>query len=162
MEEKNNKTNFHNNDEDFLNIVNIQRTYNLKNRIGTRGFLAPEIIFKSKTQGRAVDMWASGVMFLCFLTKRMPVFNLNKFCKITDETIREIQPLIIIYGREKINKIAKKLSIQLYLYFLEVLPYIPEIFNDYTLQNGIEEMIVRTDINEVNFKLIIYRMEKIY
>jgi cell division control protein 7 len=97
-------------DEDLKIIIDIQKSTGLRHRIGTRGFLAPEIIFNAKLQTRAVDIWAAGVIFLGFITKRMPVFNLNRFSKIQDETIKEIIPLIIVFGKEKIIEIAQKYS----------------------------------------------------
>jgi len=91
--------------------MEIQTNNRLIHRIGTRGFLAPEIIFNSKIQTNAVDIWAAGVILLAFGTKRMPVFNLNKFSKIKDEAIKEIVPLLIVFGTDKIIQIAQKYSI---------------------------------------------------
>jgi len=91
-------------------IYEIQRTYNLKNRIGTRGFMAPETIFNSVLQGKGVDIWAAGIILLSFLCKRFPVLNLNKFSPITSEVIKDLIPLIYIFGRNKVNEVAKKLS----------------------------------------------------
>ena len=54
-------------DEDLRIIYEIQRTFNLKNRIGTRGFMAPETLFNSYFQGKPVDLWAIGIIFLSFL-----------------------------------------------------------------------------------------------
>lgn len=97
-------------DEDLKLIYEIQRTYNLRNRIGTRGFMAPETIFNSYMQAKGVDIWAAGVIFLSFLSKRFPILNLNKFSKINNEIVKDLLPLIYIFGRDKINEIAKKLS----------------------------------------------------
>ena len=133
-------------DEDIKTIYEIQKNSALYQRIGTKGFLAPEIIFGSKNQGKQVDIWAAGVIFLCFLAKRMPVFNLNKFSKIQNDTIREIEPLIIVFGIKNILDIAKK---------HDCLMYIPENFNKYTLPNNLENIIERKDIEEVNLIIIL-------
>ena len=45
----------------------------------------------------------------------MPVLNLNKFSKITDETIKELVPLIILFGRDKIVSIAKSFNVNLFI-----------------------------------------------
>jgi serine/threonine protein kinase len=119
--------------------LDIQRN-GLKYRIGTRGFLAPESIFNANIQGKAVDIWAAGVIFLSFLIKRMPVFNMNKFVKIKDETIKELIPLIIVYGRNKIMEIAENFQSSL---------YVPDIFDRFTLANDYESMIERNDVDKV-------------
>ncbi|KAI8053916.1 kinase-like domain-containing protein [Syncephalis plumigaleata] len=44
-------------------------------RAGTRGFRPPEVLLKVEHQTTALDMWAAGVILLCFLTGRYPFFN---------------------------------------------------------------------------------------
>jgi len=103
-------------DPTLFEIINFQNHIGMsKGRIGTRGFLPPEVIFQHKNQTSAVDLWSAGIIFLGFLTQRMPVLNLNKFSKITDETIKELVPLIIIYGREKIIEIAKLFDVNIFI-----------------------------------------------
>jgi serine/threonine protein kinase len=89
-------------------IIHLQKTYNFKNRSGTRGFMPPETIFNWNLQTKSVDIWAAGVILLSFYSKRMPVFNLNKFSPITQECLKEIYPLILVFGREKIMNLLKK------------------------------------------------------
>jgi hypothetical protein len=43
------------------------------------------------------------------------VLNLNKFSKVTDEVLREVIPLIIIFGKEKMIEIAKSYDVNLYI-----------------------------------------------
>ena len=121
-------------------ILDIQKQYGIKNRIGTRGFLAPECIFNYKSQTKAVDIWAAGVIFLCFLIKRFPVFNMNKFSKIKDESLKEIIPLVIVYGFKSIHEISQKFQSGLYF---------PEAFEKLTLTNDFQSMIHRDDVDEV-------------
>ncbi|KAF4509402.1 hypothetical protein G6O67_003578 [Ophiocordyceps sinensis] len=45
------------------------------NRAGTRGFRAPEVLFKCTEQTTAVDIWSVGVILLTILSKRFPFFN---------------------------------------------------------------------------------------
>ena len=43
-----------NNYSDLGEVVKLQKIYNLRHRIGTRGFLAPEVIFNSKIQTKGI------------------------------------------------------------------------------------------------------------
>jgi cell division control protein 7 len=115
-----------------MNIINLQKN-GLRNRMGTRGFLAPETVFGNKQQGCAVDIWAVGVILLSFFSKRMPVLNMNKFSKLTNETLKELYPLIMLFGIEKMMNIANKNGASL---------YIPEILNKYILKDSLQSMIV--------------------
>lgn len=45
------------------------------NRAGTRGFRAPEVLFKCTEQSVAIDIWSAGVILLTILSKRFPFFN---------------------------------------------------------------------------------------
>ncbi|KAM0276993.1 hypothetical protein ACHAQH_006176 [Verticillium albo-atrum] len=45
------------------------------NRAGTRGFRAPEVLFKCTEQTTKIDVWSAGVILLTILSKRFPFFN---------------------------------------------------------------------------------------
>ncbi|KAI5303510.1 hypothetical protein KEM56_007472 [Ascosphaera pollenicola] len=45
------------------------------NRAGTRGFRAPEVLFKCTSQTTKIDIWSAGVILLTFLGRRFPFFN---------------------------------------------------------------------------------------
>ncbi|KAF9188673.1 hypothetical protein BGZ51_000412 [Haplosporangium sp. Z 767] len=45
------------------------------NRAGTRGFRSPEILFRHVQQTIALDIWATGVILISFLTGRFPFFS---------------------------------------------------------------------------------------
>lgn len=45
------------------------------NRAGTRGFRAPEVLFKCTEQTTKIDVWSAGVVLLTILSKRFPFFN---------------------------------------------------------------------------------------
>jgi cell division control protein 7 len=53
-----------------------------RNRLGTRGYMAPEILFNHPRPGNSVDIWACGVIFLSFLAQRHPIFSLNHSSQI--------------------------------------------------------------------------------
>jgi cell division control protein 7 len=136
-------------DEEYMNIINLQRN-GMKNRMGTRGFLAPETIFNYKLQSTGVDIWAAGIILLSFYSKRMPVLNMNKFSKLTNDTLKELYPLIIIYGIEKITMVANKYGSSL---------YIPDTFNDFILKDGLRTMVERNDIDSDGIDLLYKLLE---
>jgi cell division control protein 7 len=45
------------------------------NRAGTRGFRAPEVLFKCTEQTTKIDIWSAGVILLTILSKRFPFYN---------------------------------------------------------------------------------------
>ncbi len=75
------------------------------NRAGTRGFRAPEVLFKCDNQGTAIDIWAAGVVLLIFLTKRFPFFNSN-------DDVEALIELACIFGVDELRKTAQLHSIR--------------------------------------------------
>ncbi|KAL8293663.1 hypothetical protein RQP46_000364 [Phenoliferia psychrophenolica] len=69
------------------------------NRAGTRGFRAPEVLFKCPDQTVALDIWSAGIILLCFLTRRFPFFNSN------DDT-EALAEITAIFGKRKLEKCA--------------------------------------------------------
>jgi cell division control protein 7 len=55
------------------------------NRAGTRGFRAPEVLFKCTEQTTAIDIWSAGVILLTILSKRFPFFNSSDDVEATIE-----------------------------------------------------------------------------
>ncbi|KAI0836235.1 kinase-like protein [Hypoxylon sp. FL0890] len=55
--------------------VNDTRPSRRANRAGTRGFRAPEVLFKCTEQTTKIDIWSAGVILLTILCKRFPFFN---------------------------------------------------------------------------------------
>ncbi|KAI3400086.1 hypothetical protein diail_4624 [Diaporthe ilicicola] len=45
------------------------------NRAGTRGFRAPEVLFKCTEQTSKLDIWSAGVILLTIMSRRFPFFN---------------------------------------------------------------------------------------
>lgn len=54
---------------------NDSRPSRRANRAGTRGFRAPEVLFKCTAQTTKIDMWSAGVILLTLLGRRFPFFN---------------------------------------------------------------------------------------
>ncbi|TBU11800.1 CDC7-like protein kinase [Hamiltosporidium tvaerminnensis] len=69
-------------------------------RAGTRGFRAPEVLFRSPCQSRSIDIWSVGVIFLILLTKQYPFFN-------SSDDIDAILEIACIFGHNEMRKAAK-------------------------------------------------------
>lgn len=54
---------------------NDSRPSRRANRAGTRGFRAPEVLFKCTSQTTKIDIWSAGVILLTFLGRRFPFFH---------------------------------------------------------------------------------------
>lgn len=69
-------------------------------RAGTRGFRAPEVLFRCPRQSRSIDIWSVGVAFLIMCTKQYPFFN------SLDDT-DAIAEIATIFGHDEMRKAAK-------------------------------------------------------
>lgn len=67
------------------------------NRAGTRGFRAPEVLFKCTSQTTKIDIWAVGIILLSLLTRRFPFFN----CMDDADALIELST---IFGRRAIQE----------------------------------------------------------
>lgn len=76
-----------------------QRPGRRANRAGTRGFRAPEVLFKCNCQTPLIDIWSAGVMLLTLLSRRFPFFN-------STDDIEAIMELINIYGTIEMKECA--------------------------------------------------------
>ncbi|KAI9836157.1 MAG: hypothetical protein M1837_003445 [Sclerophora amabilis] len=56
-------------------VKNDSRSSRRANRAGTRGFRAPEVLFKCTSQTTKIDVWSAGVILLTMLARRFPFFN---------------------------------------------------------------------------------------
>ncbi|WEW60384.1 Cell division control protein 7 [Emydomyces testavorans] len=54
---------------------NDSRPSRRANRAGTRGFRAPEVLFKCTSQTTKIDIWSVGVILLTLLGRRFPFFH---------------------------------------------------------------------------------------
>jgi cell division control protein 7 len=69
------------------------------NRAGTRGFRAPEVLFKCTAQTTAIDVWSVGVMLLTLLARRFPFFN-------SADDVDALLELTQIFGRDRMREAA--------------------------------------------------------
>ncbi|KAL6948950.1 hypothetical protein ACO0QE_001430 [Hanseniaspora vineae] len=67
------------------------------NRAGTRGFRAPEVLLKCSRQTVKIDMWSCGVILLCFLARRFPMFQ-------SLDDVESLMELSVIFGIKQLNK----------------------------------------------------------
>ncbi|KAL9100936.1 MAG: hypothetical protein Q9163_003751 [Psora crenata] len=69
------------------------------NRAGTRGFRAPEVLFKCTAQTTKIDIWSVGVILLTILAQRFPFFN------SADDADAMIE-VATIFGRSRMKQCA--------------------------------------------------------
>ena len=69
-------------------------------RAGTRGFRAPEVLFKFANQTKSIDIWSVGIIFLTILTGQYPFF-------ISMEDIDGLVEIALIFGHCEMRKAAK-------------------------------------------------------
>lgn len=77
-----------------------QRPPRRANRAGTRGFRAPEVLFKCTNQTTQLDVWSAGVIALSFIARKFPFFN------SPDDTDALLE-LALVFGIEKLQKCAE-------------------------------------------------------
>ena len=130
--------------EDYKILCKIQQSH-YRHKLGTRGYAAPEVIFFSPYQDDGVDIWGAGIILLILLSERNNIFNMNQFSKIESENVKDIIPLIELFGVDKIKEIAKKCRCNI---------YIGNKFNEYTINGGIEKLIKKRPQNSKEQKLL--------
>ncbi|KAB8345861.1 hypothetical protein FH972_022916 [Carpinus fangiana] len=69
------------------------------NRAGTRGFRAPEVLFKCTAQTTKIDVWSAGIILLTILARRFPFFN-------SSDDIDAVIELATVFGKAKMKKCA--------------------------------------------------------
>jgi serine/threonine protein kinase len=72
-------------------------------RAGTRGFRAPEVLFKCPNQTTSLDIWSAGVILLTLLTRRYPFFH-------SSDDYDAIVEIANIFGNEEMSGAAKLYS----------------------------------------------------
>lgn len=120
----------------------LQKHLKIHNRIGTRGFLAPEILFHYQMQTTKVDIWSAGCIFMSFLTRKMQFFYMNHSLTNADDVIKELIPMINVFGHTKIMEVSNKCNVAL---------YIPEKFSRNQIKGGLMnmELYKREDMLEI-------------
>ena len=69
------------------------------NRAGTRGFRAPEVLFKCTAQTTKIDVWSAGIVLLTILCRRFPFFN-------SADDVDAVIELMTIFGKTRMRKCA--------------------------------------------------------
>ena len=69
-------------------------------RAGTRGFRAPEVLLNCCSQTCKIDIWSVGVILLCFITRRFPIFQ-------SHDDVESLLELTLIFGVDVLNKNCK-------------------------------------------------------
>jgi cell division control protein 7 len=69
------------------------------NRAGTRGFRAPEVLYKCTQQTTKIDIWSAGVILLTVLTERFPFFH-------SSDDIDALLELTAIFGKKRMRETA--------------------------------------------------------
>lgn len=77
-----------------------QRPPRRANRAGTRGFRAPEVLFKCNNQCTKIDIWSAGIIGYSLLSRKFPLFN-------SPDDTDAILELALIFGFEKLKKCAE-------------------------------------------------------
>ncbi|KAL1837798.1 hypothetical protein VTJ49DRAFT_3385 [Mycothermus thermophilus] len=69
------------------------------NRAGTRGFRAPEVLFKCTEQTPKIDVWSAGVILLTILSRRFPFFN-------SVDDVEAMIEIATIFGQRRMHSTA--------------------------------------------------------
>lgn len=77
-----------------------QRPPRRANRAGTRGFRAPEVLFKCTNQSTKIDIWSAGIIGFSLLLRKFPLFN------SPDDTDALIE-ISSLFGIDKLKKCAE-------------------------------------------------------
>lgn len=78
---------------------NDSRPSRRANRAGTRGFRAPEVLFKCSDQTTKIDIWSAGVILLTILSRRFPFFN-------SADDIEAMIEIATIFGTKRMKQAA--------------------------------------------------------
>lgn len=78
---------------------NDSRPSRRANRAGTRGFRAPEVLFKCTNQSSKLDIWSAGVILLTILSRRFPFFN-------SADDVEAMIEIATIFGVKKMKQCA--------------------------------------------------------
>lgn len=70
------------------------------NRAGTRGFRAPEVLFKCTEQTYKIDIWSVGVILLTILSRRFPFFN-------SADDVEAMIEIATIFGQKRMKAAAQ-------------------------------------------------------
>lgn len=92
------------------------------NRAGTRGFRAPEVLFKCPNQTTKIDVWSAGIILLTLLSRRFPFFN-------SPDDVDALVELTSVFGLKEMQDCANLhgLNLDTTLNTLEIKRSLPQI-----------------------------------
>lgn len=101
---------------------------------GTQGFRAPEVLSKVIHQTTALDIWSCGIVFMCILSRRYPLF----YQKSTLNEYYELMEFCSFFGSESVIKGLKEMNRD-----VENIPFIePAPLRDMFIRSQWEEWMV--------------------
>lgn len=77
-----------------------QRPPRRANRAGTRGFRAPEVLFKCTNQDTKIDVWSAGIIGLSLFSRKFPLFN-------SPDDVDALVEMAIFFGLDPLQKCAE-------------------------------------------------------
>lgn len=153
----------------YVEMLKMQKQLKAYNRIGTRGFLAPEVLLNYEKQNCKVDIWSAGCILMSFFTKKAQFFyvknyednneiknksndilnnmfnlsNNNLEMNKIDDTLKELIPHCLTFGCDKVIKHASKLHTFIYL---------PDSFINNEIKDGLDNFSIysRSDIKKIH------------
>ncbi|EHY65978.1 CDC7 protein kinase [Nematocida ausubeli] len=81
-------------------LIRDSRPSMTASRSGTRGFKAPEVLFRVEAQTTAIDIWSAGVILLSLLCKKYPFFT-------SKDDIGTLVEIGTVFGDEEMRQAAK-------------------------------------------------------
>lgn len=90
----------------ILRLYELQKQGKIFNRYGTRGYMAPEVVFNQELQSTAVDVWSAGVTLLSMLTRHHPNMLPVDRETIASDKVKDILPFVCLFGYEGVIKLA--------------------------------------------------------
>lgn len=94
--------------QELYNLIHKLKSYN-RSRTGTRGFIAPEIIFDINRNSTKSDIWSAGVLLFCLLYQQKSYY----WESIEIENNHSIIPLIYLYDYDIIEKFLEENNIRI-------------------------------------------------
>lgn len=129
---------------ELVTVISEQKQFN-KMKVGTKGFLAPEVIFDANKIGHKSDVWAAGVILLSFFTWKLPFFMTDQGFDISNEFFLDFVPLILTFGAEAISALAKESKVNV---------FISQEIRNSSYSSGFKDFYTRNDIDEKAHKFL--------
>lgn len=97
-----------------LKEINRRLKSSNKSRIGTKGFIAPEILFEINKNTTKSDIFSAGVIFYCLLSGKSSFYW--DFPDLCPNSVNfEVSPLIFLLGFDVVEKFGIENSVKVYV-----------------------------------------------